>query len=190
MRRFAFLLALLVLVGCTRSVPPGDTTVDAAAKAVIMAIKANDMTELAAHVHPDKGVRFSPHGFVRTGSDGDLVFSASNIPTAAQDPKVYTWGVYDGSGSPIDMTFTQYMKAFVYDRDFATAPVIELNKIVGQGNTPVNLTEVYPQGSFIEYHFPGTDQNNGMDWKSLRLVFEQKGDRWYLVGVSHDQWTI
>jgi hypothetical protein len=30
----------------------------------------------------------------------------------------------------------------------------------------------------------------GMDWRSLRLVFEKKNDIWYLVGIIHDQWTI
>jgi hypothetical protein len=186
--RFAFLVALLLLAGCARSMPPGDTTVDAAAKATIMAIKANDMKGLAAHVHPDKGVRFSPYGHVATGAD--LLFSAGNILTAAQDAKLYTWGAYDGSGNPINFTFAEYMHSFVYDRDFANAPVIELNKIVGQGNTRVNLSEVYPQGSFIEYHFPSTDPYSTFDWKSLRLIFEQKGSEWYLVGISHDQWTI
>jgi hypothetical protein len=29
-----------------------------------------------------------------------------------------------------------------------------------------------------------------MDWRSLRLVFEEQGGSWYLVGIVHDQWTI
>jgi hypothetical protein len=29
-----------------------------------------------------------------------------------------------------------------------------------------------------------------MNWASLRLVFERSGNKWYLVGISHDEWTI
>ena len=43
----------------------------------------------------------------------------------------------------------------------------------------------------MEYHFPGIDPKfEGMDWRSLRLVFEQKNCTWYLVGIIHAQWTI
>ena len=31
---------------------------------------------------------------------------------------------------------------------------------------------------------------DGMDWKSLRLVFQEKDNIWYLVGIIHDGWTI
>lgn len=45
--------------------------------------------------------------------------------------------------------------------------------------------------NYVEYHFPGFEKKyEGKDWKSLRLVFEKKNDRWYLVGIVHDQWTI
>lgn len=190
MIRLAFLVVLFVFVGCAHPVPASPPTLEVVANETIHAIKANDMQGLAAHVHPDKGVRFSPYGAVRTGTDGDLVFSASSIPTAGGDAKVYTWGSHDGSGAPIALTFSAYMQSFVYDRDFANAPVIATNRIVKQGNTRVNLAEVYPQGSFVEYHFPGTEEHSGMDWASLRLVFEQRDGRWYLVGISHDHWTI
>jgi (p)ppGpp synthase/HD superfamily hydrolase len=43
----------------------------------------------------------------------------------------------------------------------------------------------------VEYHFSGFDPKyEGMDWRSLRLVFEEKDNIWHLVGIIHDQWTI
>jgi hypothetical protein len=42
----------------------------------------------------------------------------------------------------------------------------------------------------VEYYFPGFDlQLQGMDWRSLRLVFTLYDNTWYLVGIIHDQWT-
>ena len=43
----------------------------------------------------------------------------------------------------------------------------------------------------VEYHFPGFDpQYGGLDWASLRLVFQEFEGRWVLVGIIHDEWTI
>jgi hypothetical protein len=43
----------------------------------------------------------------------------------------------------------------------------------------------------VEYHFSGFDKKfEGMDWASLKLVFENSNNEWYLVGIVHDQWTI
>lgn len=161
------------------------------AKTVIQALKTQDTKSLADVVHPDFGLRFSPYGNIRTGKDGDLVFTASEIGGLFADKTVRTWGAYDGSGNPIDLTFAGYYQKFVYDVDFATAPNIGYNEVLGQGNTLVNTTEVYPDAAFVEFHFDGFDPKyGGADWRSLRLVFENKDGVWYLVGIVHDQWTI
>jgi hypothetical protein len=142
-------------------------------------------------VHPVLGVRFSPYATVQAGVGGDLVFSADELPGLMADPAVYHWGTYDGSGLPIDATFRAYNDEFVYDVDFARPDVVGFNERVGQGNSIDNIATVYPNGVMVEYHFEGFDpQYAGMDWRSLRLVFEELGGIWYLVGIVHDQWTI
>lgn len=156
---------------------------------VLTALKNKDMVKLSQAVHPDRGVRFSPYGHVDTKAD--LVFTANQIKNIASDTKVYTWGSYDGSGEPIQLTFMDYYNKFVYDEDFLAAKETGYNKILGIGNTLINSSEVYPQSIIVEYHFPGFDpQYEGMDWRSLRLVFEKMDTTWYLVGIIHDQWTI
>lgn len=56
------------------------------------------------------------------------------------------------------------------------------------GNTKVNVFEVYPTAILAEFHF--CNSNGLLNWRSLRLVFEPRGDLWFLVGIVHDQWTI
>jgi hypothetical protein len=159
------------------------------ANEVLSIIKSKDMGKLSEVIHPDKGVRFSPYGHV--SKETDLVFNSTQIKTLAADQKVYNWGSYDGSGEPIELTFADYHKKFVYDVDFLNAKEIGYNKILGMGNTLVNTSEVYPKAIIVEYYFPGFDpQYSGMDWRSLRLAFEKSGNTWYLVGIIHDQWTI
>lgn len=159
----------------------------ARSKQVLAALKNKNLTALASYVHPTKGVRFSPYGNVDTERDLTLrrkdVLKLNTLPA-------YVWGQADGSGDDIKLNFNGYHKRFIYDMDFARAPVVSYNKIAKQGNTIVNVREAYPKARFVEYHFPGTKKNDGMDWGSLRLVFEKSGKNWFLVGVSHDQWTI
>lgn len=159
----------------------------AKSKQVVTALKNQNMKTLATYVHPTKGVRFSPYGNIDT--EKDLTFRRKDVLKIYALP-AYVWGQADGSGDDIKLNFAGYYKRFVYDRDFARAPQVGYNRIVKQGNTIVNVAAAYPDGKFIEYHFPGTKKNDGVDWKSLRLIFEKSGRSWYLVGVSHDQWTI
>ncbi len=45
---------------------------------------------------------FSPYSNVELKNN--LVFSASQVLNFLPDKKVYTWGIYDGSGLPINLT--------------------------------------------------------------------------------------
>ena len=157
------------------------------ASEVIMMLKNKDMVTLSQYVHPLLGLRFSPYSFVQ---DTDQVFSTSQVAGLFSDNTKYTWGNYDGSGAPIELTFVEYYFQFVYDVDFATAPEIALNHRLGEGNSLDNAQEFYPGSMVVEYYFPGFDtQYEGMDWRSLRLIFSQDSNNWYLAGIIHDQLT-
>jgi hypothetical protein len=168
--------------------------VAARAAQAVMALRARDLQTLSGLVHPEKGVRFSPYTFVRAvpGPHGeqDLVFSAGQIPGLWSDPTVYHWGTVEGSGDPINLTFAGYFDEFVYDVDFARPDVVGFDQAIGMSSTINNIAEVYPDGVTVEYHFEGfQEQYAGYDWRSLRLVLEQAGSTWYLVGIVHDEWT-
>jgi len=163
--------------------------VEKTALAVIDALKQKDGAKLATYAHPDKGVRFSMYPFIRT--DTDVVLTASDLAIAFTDPKVRLWGVTDGKGEDFRVTFADYYPKFVYDVDFAKAPDVAYNRAIGTGNSTDNSATAYPDAIMVEYHYSGFDpQYNGMDWRSLRLFFEQKNGTWYLVGIVHGQWTI
>jgi hypothetical protein len=158
------------------------------ASAVLKALQTNDLTTLANYVHPTRGVRFTPYSYI---SETDLVFSHSVIPTLTADATVYHWGMFDGSGLPIDLTYNEYYAKFIYSADFANPEQVAFNAFIGSGNSINNLEEFYPGAEFVEYHFSGFDeQYEGMDWQSLRLVFSHEGGQFYLIGIVHAQWTM
>lgn len=156
---------------------------------VMRLMKAKDMNALSQYIHPTKGVRFTPYFY--TDMEKDKVFTAQQVAGLMQNTEVIKWGAYDGSGEPINLKFSDYYDKFVYDKDFANPQVIGNNVAIGKGNTIDNIAEAYPNGYFIEFHFSQFDpQFEGLDWESLRLVFEEYNNTWYLVGVIHGQWTI
>lgn len=160
------------------------------AKQVVEAFKAQDGKRLASLVHPEKGVRFSPGAYVDIASD--IVFSRAQIETFWTDKKTYTWGFADGTGDPINMTPSQYCSRYIMNRDFLNPSSINVNSDQAAGNTNNNAASVYPNGTRVEYYIkPTTGEDQAeLDWTALRLVFERRGESWFLVGVIHDEWTI
>jgi hypothetical protein len=159
------------------------------ALAVVRLIAAKDMQGLSGFVHPVKGVRFSPYAFI--DPEKDLLFTAEETASLMTSTAKYTWGSYDGSGEPIELSFTDYYDRFIYDQDYASPQIIGNNVEIGTGNTPNNISDVFPDGKFVEFHFTGFDpQFEGMDWRSLRIVFELYEGKWYIVAIVHGEWTI
>jgi hypothetical protein len=159
------------------------------AQTVVETLQQRDLQKLAGLVHPQKGLRFSPYSGV---SEQQLVFTAEQVAAMATDTTTYTWGAYDGTGFPIELTFVDYFNRFVYSHDFAQAERVGYNEAVGKGASYDNGRRFYgPNAIIVEYHFPGFDPiYEGMDWVSLQVVFEEVDQQWYVSGLIHDQWTI
>lgn len=152
------------------------------------AFKNKDMNSLIKYVHPTKGVRFSSSTYVNVKKD--IVLSKNELKNAFKSTKKYIWGITDGKGDNINLTFSDYYKEYIYDKDFLNAPLIGNDTFIGYASAINNAKEVYKNSKIIEYHFKGFNpEYAGFDWESLRLVFEKKNNNWYLVGVIHAQWT-
>lgn len=165
-------------------------TVSEAGTTIVRALKNADMNTLAAWTDSNEGVRFSPYGYVNT--ETDLIFSQDNLKGLMEDPTKHLWRSFLGSDTLIEMSYREYHEKFVYDADFMEDAEITINEGLGQGAMIYNLNEVYPTDThdFVDYHIDGIDPAvDGMDWRSLRLVFKKIGDDRTLVGIIHDQWT-
>ena len=160
-----------------------------AACTVVQALRQQDYSTVASFVHPAKGVTFTPYSTVNP--DTDQVFSREEIMNLTQDTTVYTWGSVDGRGSPIELTMADYFERYVFNADYTQVPEIGVDHILMHGNALENLSEAYPQGRFVDFCFPQLDEaNEGLDWCSLKLVFEPQDTNWFLVGMVHGEWTI
>lgn len=163
--------------------------IKARADELIQALKDKDTDLIADYVHQVKGVRFTPYTYVST--DSDQVFMQEQVKGFYADQQEYLWGNYDGSGHEIRLNPGQYYEKFIYTADFINAEEVGYNEVLSFGNMLENQFEVYVNPIIVEYYFSGFDpEYEGIDWQSLRLVFEKYEDEWKLVGIIHNQWTI
>ena len=144
---------------------------------------------LAALVHPEKGVTLTPYSTVEPSCDRNLL--PAQLVLLPEDDIPYVWGIEDGTGAPIELTGREYFERYVFNADYTAAPETAVDTVLMQGNALENVASAYPEGRFVEYHFPGLDeQMAGYDWCSLKLVFECYQGDWYLVGLVHSEWTV
>ncbi|MCL2091454.1 MAG: hypothetical protein FWH11_09600 [Micrococcales bacterium] len=162
------------------------------------ALRDEDYATLAALASEDEKVVFEPYSYV---TDESFRLSPQEISRLGTSNKVYTWGAYDGSGHPMELSFADYRARFVWDRDYTTAPSFAVDGYLVSGNSLQNLAEHFgPTARWVEYSFPATESAEdwdpddyappGMDWSALRLVFRETGTDYRLIGIVHDGWTI
>ena len=152
--------------------------------AVMKLIKNNDLVNLATHIHPEIGVRFSPWPFI---TEKDQIFSPSQLVSLMTDSTIYQWG--SSPAGEILLTYGEYCQKYIYDHDFFNPGQIILNKAISTGATINNIHQFYPKASFVLFHFDGFNpEYEGMDWASLYLIFLNEDDKWFLVGIAHDNW--
>ena len=154
---------------------------------ILSALKSNEIEKLSKFIHPEKGIRFSMYGYVQPNTDKH--FTKEEFIKYAPTNIKFTWGEKDGTGDQLVLSIKDYLNQWVFKRDFTSAEYYQ-NSFKGGGNSINNLKEIYPKTDFTENYIPGSEKYSGMDWNSLRFVFEELYGTYYLVAVINDEWTV
>ena len=157
---------------------------------VIRYINESDYPALSHVAHPEFGVVFSPHATVSLTTN--KCFQAGQIAAFASDTKVYVWGVHESTGEPIEMNPESYFAEYISNRDYMSASIVGVNRIVKSGNALENIKSLFPDVQFIDFHIPGSDKDAAEDfeWSSLRLGFEEYEGRLWLTVILSSKWTV
>jgi hypothetical protein len=162
-----------------------DSTLLFESKNIVGLIAKKNYVDLAETFHSN-GVRFSMYGYVDTTLD--LVLKSTDF--AQNITKKRTWGNAYGDETPIVKNTSDYFKRHVYDADFLSVMKPTCNAFTPSGSTIINTTEIYKGCDYVEFHKAGTNPKyDGMDWKTLQLVFKKENVRYKLVGLVHNEWT-
>ena len=166
-----------------------DTSLISFSNNILKLIKNKEYAQLSQFIHPQLGIRFSPYGVADTVKNQRL--SAQQFLKLNENKKIINWGTFEGTGEPINLSLNNYFKRFAYDVDFMTAEKKSVNKIIGSDSSSSNITSIYPDCDFVQYYFSGFNKKyEGMDWKSLVLVFRKGSMKTYLVAIMHDEWKV
>lgn len=157
------------------------------ADTTLRALHDKDYKRISELVHPVEGLTFSPYGYVNSEKTVQMTPEEVGIRFSSDTARRVLWGFFDGTGDSIKLTPKAYAQRFIYDRDFAGSDSMYFRKTPPRGNTLNNLEYAFPDGVVVESFVPGKKE---MDWKALRMVFEKYNDRYYIVALVHDEWTI
>lgn len=152
------------------------------------ALAHKDYASIINNIHPARGVRFSMYAYIRPESD--KVFSRAQFAQYLQQSKIrFTWGDLDGTGELLVTPLPTYLETWVQADTFNNTP-ISLNKIKPTGNMINNVKDIYPQADVVDFYRKGSEKYSSMDWRVLRLVFDEYQGKRYLVAIISDQWTV
>lgn len=163
--------------------PKAPPTVLELAQTIVARLAAKDLAAVAPHVHPTKGLALLPFA---APMDRPRTIPAAELAAARADTKTHAWGTHLASGERINLTFAAYYDDFVYD-----APFVDVAPSPPKAAKDVNrvLAGLFGEATSIEFRVPGTEEFGGMNWQSLRLLFEKVEGAPKLVALVHDQHT-
>jgi hypothetical protein len=159
-----------------------------AADSVVKALANRNMNVMAEFADSINGVTFSPYSFIDRNIA--VILTPEQVRNGFRDETRRFWGVYHGSGDSIVMRFRRYYDEILWTYDFTKPDTVSIDKIIRINNTPDNIKKIWPNARFVEYHYRGSEEFDGMDWQSLRLVFREGETRWRLMGIINARWTI
>lgn len=153
------------------------------------ALSTGNYAEITKDIHPTRGVRFSMYG--RVLPESDKVFSREQFTQYLRESRIrFTWGEKDGVGDSLVISLPEYLQTWVAAKDFDNTS-IGINELDQYGvYTIKNIQTIYPSSDVVEFYYEGSGEYDGMDWRALRLVFEEYQGQRYLVAIVNDQWTI
>ncbi|WP_296239924.1 MULTISPECIES: hypothetical protein [unclassified Psychrobacter] len=151
------------------------------------ALANKDFARITNDIHPTRGVRFSMYAYVRP--ETDKVFSREQFAQYLQQSKIrFTWGEKDGTGDLLVTPLPTYLDTWIDASKFNNAS-ISINEFQHSGNMINNLKKIYPNSEVVEFYHKGSEEYAGMDWRIMRLVFEEYQGKRYLVAIVNEQWT-
>lgn len=151
------------------------------------ALANKDFARITNDIHPTRGVRFSMYAYVRP--ETDKVFNREQFAQYLQQSKIrFTWGEKDGTGDLLVTPLPTYLDTWIDASKFNNAS-ISINEFQHSGNMINNLKKIYPNSEVVEFYHKGSEEYAGMDWRIMRLLFEEYEGKRYLVAIVNEQWT-
>ena len=148
---------------------------------------------LMRQVHPEKGLLFSPLAFV--DQEQDVTFTREEVAAFASNENTYVFGHrFAKDGVVYEFTPMEFIDSLLmnYEQNMEKKKVPYEILTFNQDYQPSggiinNISEVFPEGRYVEFFAPPPSDDQFHLWQALRFVFEEGENRqWYLVAIVRD----
>ena len=145
------------------------------AKEIINTLKHKDIKKLKRYIHPTRGVLVSYYpDFYRVKKH----FSKDDFIRFYNSNKKLYWGVNEGRGDKVYMSLKEYINTL----SKAAKKVTKIKK-----SNPYNKGFA-KRDNLVAYDFKEANPNPG--WKGVYVVLQKYNNRYYLVGLLYNRWSI
>ena len=160
-------------------------------EAILKLIASSDFKQLSNYIDSKGGLGFSPYT-ENLGTLNVINFSKDKIIGFKGDNAIYTWGEYDGIGSPIKLTTSEYYKEFIYDIDYLSKAEMMYvdNKKLSESSSLKSLYLKYPNSVLVKFMYKGSENIGFKDFKILFIVYTKINNVWYLSAITHSESTV
>ncbi|AQQ51999.1 S-layer homology domain-containing protein [Planococcus lenghuensis] len=134
----------------------------------------------------DEGLTFCPFagGCI---DDGGVTMTEEEVEDFMDNTTTYLWGYEAGSGFEINLTPAGYYDKYLMNASYEEK---EMYGREGHPSTRELVRKAFPEGTVVEFYYPGTEEYGYMDWQSLNMVFEEEQNgEWTLIALVNDRWT-
>jgi len=138
----------------------------------------NSLSYITNYIHPKKGLYLT---YYTTFARKNNHFTQKKFLNYLKSNKKLYWGKSDGKGDKIYMSLNEFFKYFnerIESFDMGQTLKINPNKF----DFP-NITK-----DTIAYEI--TQKQNGNNWQNLVIVLEKYKNRYYIVGLLYNRWSI
>lgn len=133
-------------------------------------------------IHPKKGVVMTWN--VSFGRKEDIIFTKSDIKRYIDNPsKKIFWGYSNGKGDKIYLSLNDYMSKLTKPIDISK--IEKLKNLKGFHCSPKSECKAYEV-----FWIDEKSKTKDYDWQGLVVILEKYHDKWYVVGLLRDRWTI
>ncbi|MBD8033345.1 MULTISPECIES: hypothetical protein [Solibacillus] len=158
---------------------------------ILSLLKESDFEKISEMVDPEHGVTFAFYAdFGNPAGYGGQYVNLSKKEISENNDTKYLWGM-DESEKEIEMSLNEYVQQMLlqsWGMEEVEYSIITFNEpaenFAGVFNT---IHQYYPDAKYVEYHSPGINEHS---FQSLRFIYQERGGRWYLIGIARDVATL
>lgn len=149
-------------------------------------LQNEDFEKLAEKVDPEEGITFSLFADFgsKPGYGGEYVKLFKEEIKSSAD-KQFVWG-YDDSDKEYKMTLREYVNEMLlklYGKEVIYEQITFNESAFVYAGVFNTIHENYPDAKYVEYYAPGESEDN-RSFQSIRFIFQERNNIWYLIGIS------